>query len=394
MKKIIFTLLLGFTFIGFSQNTVIPDPNFELALIELGLDTLPIDGLVPTANIIVVTELDVINKNISNLTGIEGFTALTDLSCAFNLLTGLDVSQNTELIELDCYDNLLTDLDVSANTQLEYLDCGVNQLIGLDFSLNTALTQLYCQFNQLTGLDVSQNTALTRLDCGVNQLTGLDVSANTALTQLYCDGNQLTDLDVSQNTALIKLDCYDNLLTSLDVSENTALTRLFCFDNQLTGSLDLSNNSLLTWFECQVNKIETLNIKNGNNTNLTGEFFNASNNPDLYCIVVDDIDYSTANWTNIDPASTFKENETDCALSMGDNAFELDVTIYPNPTDNYLFIEGNVNPVSITIYNLLGAEVIAKSNTDKIDVSELSKGVYIINISDGVSQTNRKFIKN
>ena len=57
-------------------------------------------------------------------------------------------------------------------------------------------------------------------------------------------------------------------------------------------------------------------------------------------------------------------------------------------------MEGNVNPISITIYNLLGAKVIAKSNTDKIDVSELSKGVYIINISDGVSQTNRKFIKN
>jgi len=126
-----------------------------------------------------------------------------------------------------------------------------------------------------------------------------------------------------------------------------------------------------------------------------GEFFNASTNPDLYCIVVDDISYSTTNWTNIDPASTFLNNETDCeALSLVDNNFELEVTIYPNPTDNYLFIEGNVNPVSIIIYNLLGAKVIAKSNTDKIDVSELSKGVYIINISDGVSQTNKKFVKN
>ena len=50
--------------------------------------------------------------------------------------------------------------------------------------------------------------------------------------------------------------------------------------------------------------------------------------------------------------------------------------------------------IAISIYNLLGAKVIAKSNTDKIDISDLSKGVYMINISDGVSQTNRKFIKN
>ena len=194
---------------------------------------------------------------------------------------------------------------------------------------------------------------------------------------------------------MIELYCSANLLTGLNVSLNTALTYLYCENNQLAGSLDLSNNSFLTELQCQSNKIETLNIKNGNNTNHFGVFFNASNNPVLYCIVVDDKDYSNAEWLNIDDVSTFVNNETDCeTLSIVDNDFELDVTIYPNPTDNYLFIEGNVNPISISIYNLLGAEVIAKSNTDKINVSELSNGVYIINISDGVSQTNRKFIKN
>ena len=33
-------------------------------------------------------------------------------------------------------------------------------------------------------------------------------------------------------------------------------------------------------------------------------------------------------------------------------------------------------------------------NTDEINVSELSKGVYIIRISDGVNQADKKFIKN
>ena len=33
-------------------------------------------------------------------------------------------------------------------------------------------------------------------------------------------------------------------------------------------------------------------------------------------------------------------------------------------------------------------------NTNNIDVKALPKGVYIIKISDGVGQTNRKFIKN
>ena len=103
MKKIIFTLLLSYTFIGFSQTTAIPDANFEQALIDLGIDTNPtIDGQVPTADIEGVTILNVGSKNISNLTGIEGFIALTTLYCNDNLLTDLDVSQNTALTNLFC----------------------------------------------------------------------------------------------------------------------------------------------------------------------------------------------------------------------------------------------------------------------------------------------------
>ena len=60
----------------------------------------------------------------------------------------------------------------------------------------TALTELWCNNNQLTSLNVSQNTALTYLECNFNQLTTLDVSQNTALTNLSCDHNQLTSLDM------------------------------------------------------------------------------------------------------------------------------------------------------------------------------------------------------
>jgi surface protein len=92
---------------------------------------------------------------------------------------------------------------------------------------------------------------------------------------------------------------------------------------------------------------------------------------------------------------TFNDAGLDCnGLSTEDYLNSESITIFPNPTNDFLMINGIENSVNISIYNLLGAKVIAKSNTDKIDVSELSKGVYIINISDGVSQTNKKFIKN
>ena len=41
----------------------------------------------------------------------------------------------------------------------------------------------------------------------------------------------------------------------------------------------------------------------------------ASGNPDLDCIQVDDVAYSTANWTNIDAGTTFS---TDCSTFVAD----------------------------------------------------------------------------
>ena len=161
MKKIAILIFLFITSsVIFAQNTYVPDDKFEQALIDLGYDTT-LDDYVLTANISGVTSLNIGEKEISDLTGIEAFVALKDLRC---------------------HNNKLTSLDVSSNTALNDLWCAYNQLTSLDVSANTALTTLHCVDNQLSSLDLSSNTALVELHCGSNQLTSLDVSANTALT--------------------------------------------------------------------------------------------------------------------------------------------------------------------------------------------------------------------
>ncbi|MBR6581033.1 MAG: leucine-rich repeat domain-containing protein [Ruminococcus sp.] len=240
------------------------------------------DGVLSAEEITAVTEIDVHNKGISDLTGIEYFenlecldcslnklttldlnnnTALIVLYCELNQLTSLDVSSNTALLHLSCHSNQLTSLDISSNTALIDLECGENRLTSLDVSNNTTLEWLMCYDNQLTSLDVSNNTTLTRLFCYNNQLTSLDISENTALKILICDHNKLTSLDLSNNTALTELDCGKNQLTSLDVSNNTALTELFCWKNQLT-SLDVSNNTALTELVCWGNQLTLLDVSN------------------------------------------------------------------------------------------------------------------------------------
>ena len=196
--------------------TNFPDENFRNWVLAQDYGQ---DGVLTAEEIAGVLKIDVFNKNIADLKGIEYFTALTQLSCGYNQLTSLDVSKNTALTGLYCGINQLTSLDVSKNTALTELECGINQLTSLDVSKNTALTELYCNFNQLTALDVSKNTALTDLYCNFNQLTSLDVSKNTALTEFECGNNQLTALDVSKNTALVYLGCSGNQINETEMGK-------------------------------------------------------------------------------------------------------------------------------------------------------------------------------
>ena len=191
MKKLLI-VLLALPMLGFGQQTYVPDDNFEAYLEANGMgDGSSGNNYVTTANINTVTYLDVSFQYIADLTGIEAFTALTNLYCPYNQLTSLDVSQNTALAFLNCYDNQLTSLDVSQNTALTELNCGINQLTSLNVSGATALTKLYCGVNQLTSLNVSLNTALTWLSCYNNQLSSLNVrnGNNTNFTDFYASSN-------------------------------------------------------------------------------------------------------------------------------------------------------------------------------------------------------------
>ena len=154
---------------------------------------------------------------------------------------------------------------VAFTGEINVQDKGINDLTGIDTFVN--LTKLNCNSNNLTSLDVSKNVSLTRLRCENNGLTSLDISNNTLLTELKVYKNSLTSIDVSKNTALSTLSVSDNNLTGLDVSNNTALSILYCAVNSLT-SLDVSNNTALTRLRCFDNNLTSLNIANGNNSKL------------------------------------------------------------------------------------------------------------------------------
>lgn len=217
------------------------------------------------------TSVNVYNKSIADLTGIEYFTSLKTLNCSYNLITSLPILSNS-VLTLNCGNNPFTNLNTLPNL-LQTLYCGnCSQLTSIQ-SLPNSLVNLYCSYSPLTNLPTLPNTlqkiecrsiqltslptlpnSLINLDCRINQLTTLPTLPN-ALTILDCSYNQLTSFAPSMPNSLQSLNCENNLLTNLPTLSNSLQT-LDCGINQIT-SLPNFPNSLIT-LTCRYNNLTSI----------------------------------------------------------------------------------------------------------------------------------------
>ena len=69
------------------------------------------------------------------------------------------------------------------------------------------------------------------------------------------------------------------------------------------------------------------------------------------------------------------------------------IKVYPNPVKNTLYVAGGSDVYNIEVYSLLGRLVMKVSNTNEINVSLFTEGVYLIKISADNATTTKRFIK-
>lgn len=228
---------------AFAQNVNIPDANFKAYLVGNSSINTNSDSeiQVSEANNFTGT-INCQSLNISDLTGIEAFTALTKLLCGNNPLGIIDVSQNTALTLFQPHNNNLTTLDVTQNTALTNLVCVNNNLSSLDVSQNTNLQLLSCLGNNLSSLDFTNNTNLSILNCANNNISSLDMSNSTGLTTLMCDSNNLTSLNMKNlsTSTLTTFNATNNPnLTCIQVDDVATATSTWTnIDNGASFSLD------------------------------------------------------------------------------------------------------------------------------------------------------------
>lgn len=380
------------------------DPAFEK--IAVTLCDLDGDGKVSRAEALNLETLDITNKGITDLTGIEWFTNLRILNCSENSsLKTLDISNNTALEELNCCSCKITSLDVSKNVALKILNCYRCNLKKLDVSNNPLLTSLKCDENPLTSLDLSHNSEIIELSCSgfanwketdTNRIRVLNLKGCTKLQKLICYNQLLASLNLSDCVSLTELDLSTNVLLVLDLSHNIKLSKLNCANNRIP-SLNLSHSAPLTTCAISYNPLSTINV-GGVLSSLefkTEGTYKESTTLDIIATKLESVSISSSQLKGID----FSNSTTLKSVSLEVSSLsELDLSPLPNLSSAYirayslktLDLRNNPQLSSLTCYQCETLREVNLPNSESLTTASFNSCSQIPSIDFSVAPNLQK----
>ena len=88
------------------------------------------------------------------------------------------------------------------------------------------------------------------------------------------------------------------------------------------------------------------------------------------------------------------ESPLNTLSGVGTDEFqELDFEVYPNPASDNIYIQANSSKINISIFSLDGKTVV-ETQSQKIDVSKMAKGCYILSVKQkGLTKYKKLIIK-
>lgn len=265
MKKILCLLLMLSISGTYAQNLNIPDANFKSFLLaDVSINTNNDTEIQVSEANAYSGSIDCQYEYINDLTGIEAFTSLVSLNCSNNTMNVVDVSLCQSLETLYASFGVVTTVIPPLSGSLITLGSYNNSLVTLDLSYSPLLESVDLNNTSLPTIDVSNCPNLVTLLLANAPVSSIDMSTSTLIETLSLSGTSIVNLNLSQNINI----------TGLFVSNCTNMT--------------------------------DLNIANGNNTVMNS--FYATGTPNLTCIQVDDVSFSTSNWVDVDATVSFSLN--------------------------------------------------------------------------------------
>ena len=284
----------------YSQNIIFTDPNFKQALLN-HTPVINTDGNneISYDEAKVITRLDLDNKNISNLDGIQYFINLDILNCSNNSITKIDASHTSTLTKLRFitarYNNIHT-VDVRTcplwGLRLDGNNIKYAYLTGPSTFLVEASSGIYFELDQVEYVCISQAQYDTQ-DNNVSHQgfwdnigSALHIGQCTIVPPPICQIINFPDPNFKQallnHTPVIDTDgdgeiCIDEAEAAGSIKANNRnieniigieyfinLESLELIFNQLT-SIDISNNKKIKDLRLQHNNLTQLNLDSNKN---------------------------------------------------------------------------------------------------------------------------------
>ena len=313
MKKIYFLFVFLLSTVIFGQNINFPDANLKAKLLSfnpsqpnvINIAGYPIaidangDGEIQIAEAAVVKKLKFSSVgNITNLSGLELFSQLTELEisyCTFSL--GIILNNYPSLQQLNIYSSSFGSLEIlncnslikanidelSTANFVNIQSSSIEEIVlygSNTFAVNTAslvcpnLKKFDLKKTNLTSLNLNNAPILTDINVKNNPLlTSVDFSGCIGIKNIDLENNKLSSLSLPNPTIIDRLYFANNLFTSFDPSPYTNMWYFIAEDNQIS-SLDFTNNQFIKGIYVKNNQLTSIILNNNNNLNL----FDVSNN--------------------------------------------------------------------------------------------------------------------
>ncbi|SDR67291.1 Por secretion system C-terminal sorting domain-containing protein [Polaribacter sp. KT25b] len=300
---------------------------------------------------------------------VDGGKHITDVSLSSNKLKG-------EIPESFSNLSKLTNVQLSSNDISGALPSSIGNL--------TSLETLYLNSNKIESLpaEMTRMLKLKTIYLQNNEIMGKvpDFTEASTLERLYISSNKFQFGDFEDEFIT-----YQNLKTfsytsQEKVGEEENIDFGDGFDKTLEAVVSGTNNTY-QWYK-NYNPITDA-------TNSTFEIANATQQDAgfYYCRVTNSI------VTGLTIETERVTLTFDTALSTKDEVFSNVIKLYPNPVTNVLQIQNDSDIIinKIEIYNLLGKKIATHKNPgNSVDVIQLAKGIYIVNVfSDDAKMTKR-----
>jgi hypothetical protein len=205
--------------------------------------------------------LNLPNKSLNCVKGLEYFTGLRQLNLTGNNIAGVDLNNLDQLTTCQLSGNLLRELDLPNTSNLETLDISLSGSLIPDLSNQLVLQELSMVNKTITTVDLSANSMLERFFADGSDLAQVDFTNNQLLKIVSVSRTDIATIDTSILSNLERLRVAFSLISSLNTSSNNNLWELDLSGSNVS-SIDLSSNGALKYLRLNSTSVTSLDITN------------------------------------------------------------------------------------------------------------------------------------